>query len=88
MIKGFSSWDDSTFFEHKKDRISKYRSIFIDEVQDYKTEWLELIVNYFLAEDGELVVFGDEKTLCPVVYGVKKTACPVGSVPGPVPGKF
>ena len=30
-IKGFSSWDDSKFFEHKKDRISKYRSIFIDE---------------------------------------------------------
>ena len=61
MIKGFSSWDDSTFFEYKKDRISKYRSIFIDEVQDYKTEWLELIINYFLAKDGELVVFGDEK---------------------------
>jgi len=61
MIKGFSSWNDPEFFEHKKNRISKYRSIFIDEVQDYKTEWLELIINYFLAEDGELVVFGDEK---------------------------
>jgi hypothetical protein len=61
MIKGFSSWDDPKFFEHKKNRISKYRSIFIDEIQDYKTEWIELIINYFLAEDGELVVFGDEK---------------------------
>lgn len=30
-------------------------------MQDYKTEWLEIIHTYFLEENGEFVVFGDEK---------------------------
>ena len=39
----------------------RYSAIFIDEIQDYKPEWLSIINKYFLAEQGELVVFGDPK---------------------------
>lgn len=37
-----------------------YKTIIIDEVQDYLKEWI-LNVKRFLAEDGEFVVYGDEK---------------------------
>jgi len=39
----------------------KYKSIFIDEVQDYETEWIRFIKDNFLEKNGEFVVFGDEK---------------------------
>jgi len=57
----FKASDRENFFEPVKDEIERYSTILVDEVQDYKPEWLRLIVNYFLAEDGEFVVFGDEK---------------------------
>lgn len=41
--------------------LRKYDTILIDEVQDYKSEWLTIIKDNFLAEDGEMVIFGDEK---------------------------
>lgn len=56
-----SSFDDETFFESVAGKVQRYQSIFIDEVQDYKIEWLRLIRKYFLAPDGEYVLFGDEK---------------------------
>ena len=39
----------------------KYQTILIDEVQDYKPSWIKIIRSYFLAEQGEMVLFGDEK---------------------------
>lgn len=48
-------------FENYQDRIVKYKAILIDEVQDYRTIWLRIIKKYFLAENGEFVVFGDSK---------------------------
>lgn len=39
----------------------KYKTILIDEVQDYKEEWLIILMNYFLEDNGEMVLFGDEK---------------------------
>lgn len=39
----------------------KYDTILIDEIQDYKPEWIKIIRANFLAEDGEMVLFGDEK---------------------------
>lgn len=39
----------------------KYDTILIDEVQDYKSEWLTIIKDNFLAKNGEMVIFGDEK---------------------------
>jgi hypothetical protein len=53
--------DQENFFAPVKKHVRRYKTILVDEVQDYKTEWLRLLVNYFLAEDGEFVVFGDEK---------------------------
>ena len=47
--------------ERMKDKFPKYKSIFIDEIQDYKTNWIRIIKNYFLEDDGEFIVFGDEK---------------------------
>lgn len=55
------SIDDIGLFEHVEHKIIKYKSIFIDEIQDYKEEWIRIIKKYFLADDGEFVVFGDEK---------------------------
>ena len=48
-------------FEKVKSNIQKYDSMFIDEVQDYKTEWLNILKRYFLNENAELVLYGDEK---------------------------
>ncbi|WP_395399183.1 UvrD-helicase domain-containing protein [Pseudoduganella sp. UC29_106] len=38
-----------------------YNTILIDEIQDYKPEWIKIIRSNFLAEDGEMLLFGDEK---------------------------
>ncbi|MBE6287508.1 MAG: hypothetical protein E7099_04900 [Mediterranea massiliensis] len=57
----FSSYENETFFDNARD-YKKYSAIFIDEVQDFTTEWLHIIIRNFLLEpDGELVVFGDPK---------------------------
>lgn len=57
----FSITDDS-IFSNIKDKIPKFKSIFIDEIQDYETKWIRNIKLLFLdKEDGEFVVFGDEK---------------------------
>lgn len=60
-IDNLNNFEDSRFFESVKSKIVKYNVILIDEVQDYQTEWLQLIHDYFLNEDGEFCVFGDEK---------------------------
>lgn len=57
-----------------------YDTILIDEVQDYKPAWLKIIMSCFLADGGELVLFGDEKQN---IYGravdaEKKTRLPNG----------
>lgn len=60
-IKSLSPFSDIFFFESVKDQIKKYKVILIDEIQDYNTSWLEIVTKYFLEEEGEFVVFGDEK---------------------------
>ena len=40
---------------------AKYDTILIDEIQDYKPEWIKIIRSYFLGENGEMLLFGDEK---------------------------
>jgi hypothetical protein len=54
-------YSNTKLFEHYKNDIPKYKSIFIDEIQDYKPEWIKIIRTYFLEEDSEMVLFGDEK---------------------------
>jgi superfamily I DNA/RNA helicase len=38
----------------------KYSTILIDEVQDYRPDWIKLVRDCFLADDGEMVLFGDQ----------------------------
>lgn len=61
-IKSLDDWNNQNFFSSAKDSIRPYKTIIIDEVQDYEKEWINLIIKTFLdKEDGEFVVFGDEK---------------------------
>jgi len=48
-------------FEEYNKKIPKYKTILIDEIQDYKSEWIKIIITYFLEENSEFVLFGDEK---------------------------
>ena len=43
----FSSYQNEAFFENSKGH-KKYSAIFVDEVQDYTTEWLRIIMQNFL----------------------------------------
>ncbi|MFZ7187177.1 NERD domain-containing protein [Avibacterium avium] len=60
-IESISDWDNPNFFERVKNEIIKYDTVIIDEVQDYRKPWIQLINKYFLEENGEYTVFGDEK---------------------------
>jgi len=60
-IKCLDVFQDKVFFEPVKDIIIKYDVVLIDEIQDYKQEWIDIITEYFLDENSEFVVFGDEK---------------------------
>ena len=68
--ENLSDEEEKEFFEnHYADRNhfqnieikNKYKAIFIDEVQDYDIRWLNIIKDFFLADGGEYVIFGDEK---------------------------
>ena len=48
-------------FQENKETLRKYDAIFIDEIQDYKRPWMDIIKNNFLANGGEYVLFGDVK---------------------------
>lgn len=54
-------YSNKRIFEMFKSEIYKYKSIFIDEIQDYKPEWIKIIRDCFLEEDSEILLFGDEK---------------------------
>lgn len=60
-ITSLSCWQQVNFFETIKDEIEGYDAIFIDEIQDYRQEWLDIVTNYFMRANTEFVVFGDEK---------------------------
>ena len=56
----FGAYDRLSFFEGATSH-KRYSAIFVDEVQDYTTEWLRIVMQNFLLPDGEFVVFGDPK---------------------------
>lgn len=61
-------------------KVQKFDTILVDEVQDYKTEWLQAIKEIFLKADGEYILFGDEKQN---VYGrVLENFLPRTPIPG------
>lgn len=48
-------------FDVFKDKdTEKYHTILVDEVQDYDSNWIKIIRDNFLEENGEMVLFGDE----------------------------
>lgn len=57
----FTCFENVDFFEFEKDNLQKYSAILIDEVQDYQYSWLKILEKYFLADNGEFIVFGDLK---------------------------
>lgn len=61
LTLSINSFDDVNFFNQVKNSIRPYAAIFIDEIQDYEQEWMDIIVNNFTNKETELVVFGDEK---------------------------
>lgn len=54
-------YSNKELFIQNKDRIKRYSTILIDEIQDYKRTWMEIIKECFLSENGEYVLFGDVK---------------------------
>lgn len=54
-------YSNNDLFSDKETKIQKYKTILIDEIQDYKPEWIKIIRKYFLEENSEMVLFGDEK---------------------------
>ena len=56
----YGSYEDVSFFDNSKNH-KKYSAIFVDEVQDYTTQWLRIVMQNFLEPNGEFVVFGDPK---------------------------
>lgn len=74
--------DNPNFFDPYRDKIQKYKTIIIDEVQDFQSEWLESIIKNFLTDDGSVSVFGDgeqniynreleTETKMPSIYGFR-----------------
>lgn len=55
------TFSDIKFFAGYQDKLTKYSAILIDEAQDYKYEWFNILQTYFLEPEGELVIFGDAK---------------------------
>lgn len=52
-------YSNEELFEKYKNKINKYSAIFIDEIQDYKKDWLNIIKKYFLKPNGKYFLFGD-----------------------------
>ena len=48
------------FEKHKYD-IVKYDAVLIDEIQDYRREWMDIVKLLFRDSDGDYVLFGDVK---------------------------
>lgn len=74
--------DNPNFFDSYRDKIQKYRTIIIDEIQDFRSEWVESIIRNFLSDDGSISIFGDGEqniynrdleveTKMPSIYGFR-----------------
>lgn len=54
-------YSNESLFERHKDKIRRYDAVLIDEVQDYKRSWMNIVRNFFLVQNGDYVLFGDVK---------------------------
>jgi len=53
-------YSDENLFDRYEEKLYKYKTILLDEIQDYRPEWIKIIRKYFLSDDGEMILFGDE----------------------------
>lgn len=58
-------FSDEHLFDDFDGMLEKYQTILIDEIQDFDRSWIHIIRKYFLEDDGEMVLFGDE---CQNIY--------------------
>lgn len=58
-------YSNKNLFLEKRNQIREmnldYDAILVDEMQDYKKKWFEILKESFLKEDGDYMLFGDEK---------------------------
>ena len=58
-------YSNTNLFLEKKDLICKlsldYDAILVDEMQDYRYNWFEILKKVFLKDNGDYILFGDEK---------------------------
>lgn len=54
-------YSNKQLFQDNSKAIVPYDAIFIDEIQDYKRPWMEIIKDCFIVKEGEYVLFGDVK---------------------------
>lgn len=54
-------YSNKQLFMERKTLIKPFSAILIDEIQDYKRAWMEILKECFLAPEGEYVLFGDVK---------------------------
>lgn len=54
-----NDFDNANYFDSYRDKIKKYKTIIIDEIQDFNESWIQLICNNFLEDGGSISVFGD-----------------------------
>lgn len=52
-------YSNELLFKIHENKVNKYAAIFIDEIQDYKKSWLNIIKKYFLKPNGKFILFGD-----------------------------
>jgi len=53
-------YSDINLFDGFEGQLYKYKTILLDEVQDYRPEWIKIIRKFFLSDGGEMILFGDE----------------------------
>jgi superfamily I DNA/RNA helicase len=53
-------YSNESVFDGRKIK-TKYDTILVDEIQDYKPEWIKILRANFLEDGGEMILFGDEK---------------------------
>jgi len=54
-------YSNTTLFKQYAVKISKYDAVLIDEIQDYKRPWMDIIKFFFREPEGDYVLFGDVK---------------------------
>lgn len=54
-------YDNYELFKGRKNETERYDVIFIDEIQDYKRVWMDIIKDFFRKPDGGYYLFGDVK---------------------------